>query len=224
MKERWITLVFIAVTCSLSPAVNAQQPVPSNPAPAGAANDAINPGTIIQVEVTGDIDAKKAHASDVFRTRLWDDVRSGDKIVLPQKTMLVGHVVEAQPRTKDNPESKLTITFDKAVLKNGTELPLHGVVERVQLSSLAAAAATDSNNPGYNQDLNPGSTTNVAMPNAAPTDQKTVTLGPTNIRDSSIIPKADPTGTLTVLTTTAKGDVKLKHYATLDVRVTHSGE
>src|SRR5690348_3087163 len=96
----------------------------------------IAPGTLLQVEVLTDVDAKKAHAGDIFKTRLWNDVRTGDKVSLPQKTILVGHVVAAQPHTKDNPESSLTVAFDKAILKSGAELPLHGVIERVQLSQM----------------------------------------------------------------------------------------
>src|SRR5690348_2097057 len=96
----------------------------------------IDPGPLLQLAVRTDVDAKKAHAGDIFKTRLWNDVRTGDKVSLPQKTILVGHVVAAQPHTKDNPESSLTGAFDKAILKSGAELPLRGVIERVQLSQM----------------------------------------------------------------------------------------
>ncbi len=215
---------------------NSQQPAgastPSAAAQASkAAQEKITPGTLVQVEMTGDIDVKKAHAGDVFRTKLWADVRSGDKVILPQKTILVGHVVDAQPRTKANPESRLTIAFDKAVLKDGSELPLRGVVERVQLSPLAVAAAADANARSYNPGLNPGSTTNVAMPSQIPSPadsgqdkNQLPTPGPTNARDANILVKGDPAGMLTVLSSASKADVKLKRYATLDVRITHAGE
>jgi hypothetical protein len=218
METRWIRLVLTTVMGLVSFAVYSQQP--SQP----AAIDTIT-GPIIQVEMTSDVDAKKAHAGDIFKTRVWEDVRSGDKVILPQKTTLVGHVVAAQPRTKDNPESKLTVAFDKAILKDGSELSVHGVVERVELSPMAVAAATDTNSPSYKQGLNPGSTTNIAMPSqSVPGEQKQPVPGPTYIRDSSINSQGDASGTLTVLSSTAKTDVKLKHYATLDVRVTHIGK
>jgi hypothetical protein len=218
MSDRRIRFFFIAVMGLVSFAVHSQQP--SQPA-------AINTitGPIIQVEMSSDVDSKKAHVGDVFKAKVWEDVRSGDKVILPQKTILVGHVVAVQPHTKDNPESKLTIAFDKAILKDGSELPVHGVVERVELSSMAVAAATDRNSPSYKQGLNPGSTTNIAMPSqTGPEDQKQPTLGPTNIRDSSIALQGDVSGALTVLSSTAKTDVKLKHFATLDVRITFLGK
>jgi hypothetical protein len=226
MENRWIRLIFRTATILFSFALYSQQPATSS---TPAAQEKIAPGTLLQVEMSTDVDAKKAHADDVFRTRLWEAVRNGDKIILPPKTILVGHVVDAQPRTKTNPESKLTIAFDKAVLKDGSELPLRGVVERVQLSQMAVAAAADLNSRSYNPGLSPGSTTNVAMPTQLPLPgeggdkNQLAGPGPTNIRDTSILLQADATATFTVFSAT-KADVKLKRYATLDVRITHAGE
>lgn len=212
-----LAIAFAATALAfVSPAVIGQQ-TSSDPSPGSIS------GPIVQVEMSSDIDVKKAHPGDVFRTKIWEDVRSGDKVVLPQKTIIVGHVVAAEPRSKDNPDSKLTIAFDKAILKNGSELPVRGVVERVQLSPMAVAAA-DSNSPGYNQGLNPGSTTNVAMPGTGSAEQKQITPGPTNIRDSSIALQGDPAGATTVLSSTTKAEVKLKRFATLDLRVTKMGQ
>ena len=229
MKNHWIRLSSITLMGLISFGSYGQQPVASAPQSPTAAQIKIDPGTLIQVEMNSDIDAKKAHAGDIFRARLWDAVRNGDKVILPQKTIVVGHVVEAQPRTKDNPESKLTIAFDKAVLKDGSELPLRGVVARVQLSAMAAAAAADTNSHSYNQGVSPGSTTNIAMPAQLPLPgeggdkNQLAALGPTNIRDTNILCEADASGELTVFRSATKADVKLKHYATLDVQITHTG-
>ena len=62
--------------------------------------------------MNSDIDVRKAHVGGIFADQAMGSVRSGDKVILPQKTIIVGHVVEAKPRTKDNPESRLTIAFD----------------------------------------------------------------------------------------------------------------
>ena len=204
MKNHWIRLSSITVMGLISFGSYGQQPVGSAPQSPTAAQMGsqvkIDPGTLIQVEMNSDVDVKKAHAGDIFRTRLWDAVRSGDKVILPQKTVVVGHVVAAQPRTKDNQESKLTIAFDKAVLKDGSELPLHGVVARVQLSSMAVAASADANSRSYNQGLSPGSSTNIAMPAQLPLPgeggdkNQLATLGPTNIRDTTILSEEDASG------------------------------
>lgn len=230
MKKRWIRLVFTVAMGSISFASHSRQPFTpvaqaQTSAPTGP-QVKLDSGMLIQVEMNSDIDAKKAHAGDIFRTRLWEAVRSGDKVILPQKTIVVGHVVAAQPRTKDNPESRLTIAFDKAVLKDGSEVPLHGAVARVQLSAMAVSAAADANARSYNPGLSPGSTTNIAMPAQLPLPgeggdkNQLATLGPTNIRDTNILCEEDASGLLTVFRSATKADVKLKHYATLDVRIT----
>jgi len=220
--------ISLAIALVLTPiAGHSQQSATAAASSETAAKDQIAPGTLIQVEVISDVDVKKAHAGDTFRVRLWEDVRSGGKVVLPQKTILVGHVVAAQPRSKDDPESKLTIAFDKAILKGGAEVPLQGVVERVQLSQMAATAAAGAN-ASYNPGLNPGSTTNIAMPSQQPSadrppDSQTLTPGPTNIRDPNVVSKADVSGMFTVISSTNKNDVKLKRLSSLDIRITHSG-
>lgn len=230
MRKRWITIIFTAAMGSIAYSACSQQPAASNTAASTAAQTKIESGTLIQVEMNSDVDVKKAHAGDIFRTRLWEAVRNGDKVILPQKTIVVGHVVAAQPRTKDNPESRLTIAFDKALLKDGSELPLHGVVARVQLSSMAVAAGADTNARSYNPGLSPGSTTNIAMPAQLPLPgeggdkNQLATLGPTNIRDTTILCEEDASGTLTEFRSATKADVKIKHYATLDVRITHTAD
>lgn len=230
MKKRWNRLAISAAIALISFSAHSQQPAASAAQTPTPAQITISPGTLIQAEMSNDVDAKKAHAGDIFRARIWGEVRSGDKIILPQKTVLVGHVVDAQPRTKDNPESRLTIAFDKAVLKNGSELPLRGVVERVQLSPMAVAAATEANARSYNPGLNSGSTTNIAMPAQVPSPgeggdkNQLATPGPTNIRDTNILTQGDAAGTLTLLSSHNKTEVKLKRLASIDVRITHAGE
>ena len=191
--------------------------------PSHAANDAIAPGTLLQVEISKDIDAKKAHPGDIVRTKLWADVRSSDNAILPKKTIIVGHVVEAQPRTKADPESKLSIAFDKAILKDGSELPLHGVIERVELSPMAFAASKKGKEQLYS--ANPGSTTNIAMPAQLPepgqgeSDSQVPTTGPTNVRDPEIGLQQDTSRGVTILSS-SRGSVKLKQFAMIDVQVT----
>lgn len=228
MKKRlsWLLTGTLVVFISLSVAGNAQSQA-SGTGQATSAPAVISPGTVLQVEMSGDVDAKKAHAGDVFKTRLWADVRVAGKVVLPQKTVIVGHVVEAQARKKGESLSKLTIAFDEAVLKGGSEIPLHGVVVRVQLSSVAVAAAIDAKEHSNNPTPFRGSSTNVAMPNAGSTadTNEPVGPGPTNVTDQSIVAQPDPAGTHTVLTSAnEKDEVKLRQFATLDLRVMSSGQ
>jgi hypothetical protein len=220
------TLLLSASICLATlasfPAAAGQQPAASNDN--GNSSAQIAPGTMIQVEMSKDVDARKAHPGDVFQAKLWNDIRVGDKVVVPKKSVIMGHVVEAQPRGKGGAESKLTIAFDKALVKGGAEIPLHGAVERVQLSPMAVAAASKGGTQLYSP--NPGSTTNIAMPAQMPEagtggpDDQLPAPGPSNVRDPNISLQKDASGTQTTLSN-SKEEMKLKHYATLDVRIAH---
>lgn len=180
-------------------------------------------GTGGQAEILSAIDVKKVHAGDTFRARLWEDVHMNGKIILPQKSILTGHIVEAHPHTRDEPESRLSVAFDKASLKDGTELPLHGVVENVQLSGAAADAAQNSNAALYGNARSPGTTTNMAMPGSGAHQDALPTFGPSGVLDPNLILKIDAAGVQTVFISNTKADVKIKEHSTLTIRITHIG-
>ncbi|MGB9068857.1 MAG: hypothetical protein WCC21_09820, partial [Candidatus Acidiferrales bacterium] len=68
------------------------------------------------------VDAKKNKPGDPVKARTTHASQSLDGTPLPKGTELVGHVTQAQSRTKNQSESDLGILFDKAVLKNGQEV------------------------------------------------------------------------------------------------------
>lgn len=84
--------------------------------------------TALQVELTHNLDAKKAKPGDPIEAKLTQDVKTDGKLVLHRGAKLVGHVTEAQARSKQNPESRLGIVFDKATGKHGEEFAFRAVV------------------------------------------------------------------------------------------------
>jgi hypothetical protein len=84
--------------------------------------------TALQVELTNGIDAKKAKPGDPVGAKLTQDVKSGGKIVLHRGAKLVGHVSEAKNISKENPESRLGIVFEKAAGKHGEEFAFRAVI------------------------------------------------------------------------------------------------
>ena len=93
------------------------------------ASGALSSGTTLQAELTKSIDAKKAKPGDEVTAKLTQDVKARGKVVLHKGTKLVGHVTEAQAKSKENSESKLGMAFDKAVLKGGEEMAFNGVIQ-----------------------------------------------------------------------------------------------
>jgi hypothetical protein len=105
--------------------------VPASETPA-TSNPRIAPGSVIPVQLTKGIDAKKAKTGDEVEAKVTQDLKTdnGD-IVVPKDTKVIGRVTEAQARGKDQKESQLGITFDHAVLKNGSDVPLPMSIQAV---------------------------------------------------------------------------------------------
>jgi hypothetical protein len=75
--------------------------------------------------------------------RTTENVKEGGKTVLPKGTKLVGHVTQASARAKGDAESALAITFDRAILKSGQEVPLNVAIQAMA-SAQTAASTMDS--------------------------------------------------------------------------------
>jgi hypothetical protein len=116
-------------------------PTAANQAPATGA-PRIAPGSVIPVQLTKTIDAKKAKAGDPVLAKVTMDMKTntGD-VLVPKDTKVMGHVTEAQARSKEQKESQVGIAFDRAVLKSG-EVPLP--------MSIQAVIAPPSNNASAN--------------------------------------------------------------------------
>lgn len=112
---------------------------------------ALEDGSILYAELSKTVDAKKAKAGDPVSAVLLADVLSHGKIVARRDSKLVGHVTEAQPHSKDNPESRLGIVFDKVILKGGQEIAFASVLialrpaPRLQIESMSAPAPPGTN-------------------------------------------------------------------------------
>jgi hypothetical protein len=103
----------------------------------GQANASLGSGAAINAELTAPIDSKKAKPGDPVDARTTEPTKSNGKTVIPKGSKLVGHVTQASARAKGDSESALGIVFDKAILKNGEELPLN-----VAIQALAARQFT----------------------------------------------------------------------------------
>ena len=79
-------------------------------------------GSILYAELTKTVDAKKAKVGDPVSAVVVADVLAHGKIVVRHDAKLLGHVTEAQVHSKETPESRLGIVFDKVITKEG-EVP-----------------------------------------------------------------------------------------------------
>jgi hypothetical protein len=107
--------------CGLSVAQSTENP----PKPQGTQQAApqtgslrIAPGSVIPVQLAKTVDAKKVKTGDQVVAKVTQDLKNQTgEILVPKDTEVVGHVTEAQARSKQEKESELGIAFDHAVVK-----------------------------------------------------------------------------------------------------------
>jgi hypothetical protein len=130
-----------------------QSPVTSTSAQASAGQTSgaprISPGSIIPVQLTKSIDAKKVKTGDEVEARVTQDLKAGNgDLVVPKDTKVVGHVTEVQARSKEQKESQVGIAFDHAVMKNGGDMTLPMSIQAIIAPPTLNA---DNNNAGGQQ-------------------------------------------------------------------------
>src|SRR6267143_593604 len=114
----------------------------------GQANASLASGTAFNAALSSPIDSKKCKPGDPVNAHTTEAAKSEGKTVIPKGSKLVGHVTQASARGKGESESALGIAFDKAILKNGQEIPLNNVaiqaIASAQSSASAAGAGMDT--------------------------------------------------------------------------------
>jgi len=152
VKNILVALLTAAVLSTPLLAQNASPSTPQvQPPTPPSTQPRIAPGSVIPVQLTKTIDAKKAKTGDEVVAKVTQDMKtqSGD-ILVPKDTKVIGRVTEAQARSKEQKESQLAIAFDQAVLKN----------EQVQLPmSIQAVIGQQSSNANSGPDEAAGPTT-----------------------------------------------------------------
>jgi hypothetical protein len=137
--------------------------VPSTSAENPKLNASLADGSPIVAELSSSVDSKKTKQGDAVTARTTADIRADGKTILPRGTKLVGHVTEAAARAKGGADSSLGITFDKAILKGGEELPLNVAIVAVAPPQ-SAFAGQNMNNSGGEPVTSPGAPSNMGRP------------------------------------------------------------
>jgi len=134
-------------TSAAQPAPQASLQAPQTQSPQAAAAQApanpvtrIAPGSVIPVSLTKTIDAKKAKTGDAVEAKVTQDMKdTNGEVIVAKDTKMIGRVTEAQARNKEQKGSQVGIEFDRAVMKNGTEMQMP--------MSIQAIIGQQNNNP-----------------------------------------------------------------------------
>lgn len=134
---------------ALEPSANAAKQV--EVAKPAAANASAN--TAIQAVLTKTVDVKKAKVGDEVVAKTTHEAQTANGAKIPKGSKLVGHVTEAQAKTKGSAESTLGVIFDKAVLKNGQEVQLNALIKAVAPPAQTVSAADLSSMTSASSDM-----------------------------------------------------------------------
>jgi hypothetical protein len=188
-------------------------------------------GSILYAELTKTVDAKKAKAGDPVNAVLVADVLAHGKIVVRHDAKLLGHVTEAQVHSKEVPESRLGIVFDKIVTKDG-EVPFQSLLlairpaERpvVEVPNAPSPMSSSSQAPTQNKQYPSPQGSNVPRrvnPSLGDPmksrDREIAQTGPTDIDGLSLSSPANG-GAQTIVST--QRTVKLESGVRIELRVT----
>lgn len=120
------TLAFAATLYAQAPGAAPPAGSTANPSypqiPAGSS-------VVVSAQLLRGIDAKKAKPGDPIVAKCTQDLTVGSEVLIPRNGKLVGHVVSVQAKGRGNPESVLAIAFDKAILRDGREIPVAAAIQ-----------------------------------------------------------------------------------------------
>lgn len=161
-------LLFVAACTSLS--LSVQLPAQTRPAAQQdpAANNAANqsnanaipvPSTADAPEVTNPqlrpvpgeletkLDTRTTRPGESVVVRTTASAATANGIVIPKGSKIVGHVTSVQTLNQANENTRVTLQFDRAVLRGGQQLPIKSVIQSVAPAMPASSAPAAKGEP-----------------------------------------------------------------------------
>jgi hypothetical protein len=108
---------------------------------AGQSSVSLSSGTSVNATLSQPVDARKNRPGDQVTARITEVVKSEGRVVIPRGSKLIGHVTQCKARSKEEKESALGILFDKAILKNGQQIPLNVTIQALPAAQSVASAS-----------------------------------------------------------------------------------
>src|SRR5579883_954960 len=91
------------------------------------AQDALESG---DAQLIHRLDSASAMKGQMVAARLTQSIKAPGGLDLPSGTRLIGYVADVQPSREKGP-ARLALTFDKAELKNGKEIPIKATLVEI---------------------------------------------------------------------------------------------
>ncbi|MCU1223103.1 MAG: hypothetical protein JWQ42_1196 [Edaphobacter sp.] len=97
----------------------------------------------VSAELTKRIDTKNAKVGDEVNAKTTSTANLADGTNLPKGTKLVGKVTDVRAKSSADKTSHLAFALDRAVLRDGREIPVRAVLTSVTGPAMASASAAD---------------------------------------------------------------------------------
>jgi hypothetical protein len=107
------------------------------------APESLAAGTAVNAQLSKPVDSKKVNRGDAVEAHTTEAVRSDGKVVLPKGTKLVGHITRATAKSRGDADSTLAMQFDRAILKDGREMPLQVTIQALASSESASVSGDE---------------------------------------------------------------------------------
>jgi hypothetical protein len=101
-------------------------------------------GSTFQAELVKPVDARKSKPGDEVVAKTTQDVKSDGQVIIPKGSRLIGKVTEAKAAGKGESGSQVGIAFERAILKDGTQVPMAVGIQAISNSQSEAAAGDGS--------------------------------------------------------------------------------
>lgn len=105
------------------------------------ANASATQASNLSAELTQKVSSKNAKAGDPVLARTTSTAQLADGTKLPKGTKLIGKVTEVHPKSAAEHDGHLAFAFDRAVLRDGREVPIHTTLESISAPAAVSAMA-----------------------------------------------------------------------------------
>jgi hypothetical protein len=99
-------------------------------------------------ELTHSLNSKNAKVGDEVIARTTSTAQLAGGAKLPKGTKLIGKVTEVRPKSGAEHDGHLAFCFQRAVLRDGHELPIHAALDSISAPANVAAMASGSDDFG----------------------------------------------------------------------------
>jgi hypothetical protein len=138
MMNRFRLIVFVLLATSFCLAQDAS---PATPAASSSGQDASSQASAaasanaikgaFPTSLAKSLDSKKLKDGDTVVCTTVSALHSGNGMMIPSGSKVIGHVTQAQARSKGDSDSSLAMVFDKIQVSGGKIIPMKGVLQAV---------------------------------------------------------------------------------------------